>query len=77
MQATLDVVSDNYKDYGVMFEFYDADGANDPRTLLRKGVHTGGVRDYHWSAALTFNMILKLKSLNALTLKHEDSVTMV
>lgn len=46
--------------YGVIFEFYDAQDTHDPRTLLRKGASTGGVRDYHWSAALTLKMILWL-----------------
>eukprot|EP00928_Gymnodinium_smaydae_P032783 TRINITY_DN23658_c0_g1_i1.p1 TRINITY_DN23658_c0_g1~~TRINITY_DN23658_c0_g1_i1.p1 ORF type:complete len:643 (+),score=57.77 TRINITY_DN23658_c0_g1_i1:39-1967(+) len=77
MRASVDVVFENYKKYGVIFEFYDADGVSDPRSLLRKGVRTGGVRDYHWSAALTYNMILKLKALNALTLKRGDGSVML
>ena len=28
-----------------------------PRTLLRKGARTGGVRDYHWTAALVLKML--------------------
>ena len=47
-----------YDAHGVLFEFYDADGMQDPRTLLRKGVRTGGVRDYHWNAALLYVMAL-------------------
>mmetsp|Transcript_39838 Transcript_39838/g.70038 ORF Transcript_39838/g.70038 Transcript_39838/m.70038 type:complete len:694 (+) Transcript_39838:83-2164(+) len=62
--ATLDCVNDNYKKYGVIFEFYDADGMDDPRVLLRKGMESGGVRDYHWSAALTFKMIMLLHKMH-------------
>ena len=46
--------------YTVIFEFYDADDTHDPRSLLRKRSHSGGIRDYHWSAALTFRMLLEL-----------------
>jgi len=77
MQASVDVVLDNYQKYGVIFEFYDADGVHDPRTLLRKGAHTGGIRDYHWSAALTYNMILKLKALGALASKNDGTSAIV
>ena len=55
--AALDSMADNYSRFGVIFEFADAEGVHDPRFLLRKGSHTGGVRDYHWSAALAFRMI--------------------
>ena len=58
VRATLDVVRRGYEQHGVLFEFYDADGTHDPRTLLRKGARTGGVRDYHWTAALTYVMAL-------------------
>ena len=58
VRATLDVVGRGYEQHGVLFEFYDADGTHDPRTLLRKGARTGGVRDYHWTAALTYVMAL-------------------
>jgi hypothetical protein len=54
-------MQDAYLRYGVIFEFYDADGTHDPRTLMRKGHATGGVRDYHWSAALAFDAILSMK----------------
>jgi len=37
--------------------YADAEGVHDPRFLFRKGSRTGGVRDYHWSAALAFRMI--------------------
>ncbi len=44
--------------FGVLFEFYDSLDESDPRYLLRKGVHTGGVRDYHWTAALVPRLLL-------------------
>lgn len=56
LRTTLVHVQTQYQRHGVLFEFYDADGAADPRTLLRKGTHSGGVRDYHWTAALVFVM---------------------
>ena len=55
--ATLDCVQNWYSRTGVFFEFYDAKGQEDPRTLLRKGARTGGVRDYHWTAALVLKML--------------------
>eukprot|EP00947_MAST-08B_sp_MAST-8B-sp1_P004599 g4599.t1 len=64
MQATVSVVRRDYERYGVIFEFYDSLDKDDPRTLLRKGARSGGVRDYHWSAALTLKMLVKLKTLN-------------
>ena len=39
------------------YEFYDSKGIEDPRVLLRKGARTGGVRDYHWTAALILKML--------------------
>jgi hypothetical protein len=63
MTATLDAMQRAYLSFGVIFEFYDADGTHDPRTLMRKGKPTGGVRDYHWSAALAFDMILRLAAM--------------
>ena len=65
MTATVDVVSKYYELYGVIFEFYDADDKHDPRSLLRKKSHSGGIRDYHWSAALTFRMLLELNGAGA------------
>lgn len=62
MRKTLDCMAVNYRQYGVLFEFYDADGHADPRYLMRKGTHGGGVRDYHWTAALAFEMILLLEA---------------
>lgn len=60
MTATLDTMLEAYLRLGVIFEFYDADAVHDPRQLMRKGKPTGGVRDYHWSAALAFDMIMQL-----------------
>lgn len=59
MAATLDAWQAAYQAYGVIFEFLDADGKADPRTLLRKGHPSGGVRDYHWSAALAYESVLR------------------
>ena len=60
VNATLACVDGAYAKYGVLFEFYDSAGVHDPRTLLRKGARSGGVRDYHWTAALVFRMIQEL-----------------
>lgn len=54
-----------YKKHGVLFEFYDAMHKIDPTTLMRKGKVGGGVRDYHWTAAITFRMLLQLEELGA------------
>ena len=61
--ATVDAVDAWYRVHGVLFEFYDARNATDPTTLLRKGKVSGGIRDYHWTAALTFRMLLELEAL--------------
>ena len=58
VRSTLDTAQKQYQAHGTLFEFYDADGVHDPRTLLRKGAHSGGVRDYHWTAALVYVMAL-------------------
>eukprot|EP00936_MAST-01D_sp_MAST-1D-sp1_P001858 g1858.t1 len=63
--ATIDAVDTYYHAHGVVFEFYDSKNATDPTTLKRKGLTSGGVRDYHWTAALTFRMILKLEELES------------
>ena len=63
--ATVDAVDTYYHAHGVVFEFYDSKNTTDPTTLKRKGLTSGGVRDYHWTAALTFRMILKLEELEA------------
>eukprot|EP00937_MAST-01D_sp_MAST-1D-sp2_P000079 g79.t1 len=61
--ATVDAVGARYKQHGVLFEFYDSRNTTDPTVLMRKGHVSGGVRDYHWTAALTFRMILQLEQL--------------
>ena len=62
LNSTLACVDHYYQKYGVVFEFYDSAGVADPRSLLRKGTHSGGVRDYHWTAALVFRIIWDLAS---------------
>ena len=64
MIASIDTVDFWYRKHGTLFEFYDSMNISDPTTLLRKG-HTdsGGVRDYHWTAALAFRMLLDLEKL--------------
>ncbi len=43
---------------GTVFEFYDSAGAVAPTRLTRKRTRgIGGVRDYHWTAALTLRMM--------------------
>lgn len=49
-----------YAQWGVDFEFYDAADKVDPTVLQRKGHASGGVRDYHWTAALTFKALTQL-----------------
>jgi len=75
MQATLDCVQKYYDNYGVIFEFYDSQDTHDPRTLLRKGAHSGGVRDYHWSAAITSQMILAVDEWEAPTSSPSPPLT--
>ena len=61
LKSTLASVEKWYRDTGVFYEFYDATGKADPRTLMRKGAKTGGVRDYHWSAALILQLLVDEK----------------
>lgn len=58
IKSSLDIALKYYEKYGVIFEFYDALDETPPTKLLRKGKPTGGVRDYHWSAAMLFKMML-------------------
>ena len=46
-----------YEKHATVFEFYDSTGTEDPTALLRKGARSGGVRDYHWTAALVALML--------------------
>ena len=57
LEATINCVEEWYNKTGVFYEFYDSKGLEDPRVLLRKGARTGGVRDYHWTAALILKML--------------------
>ena len=56
-RAAVTTVAQGYREFGTSFEFYDSANATPPTQLARKGKHCGGVRDYHWTAALTFWMI--------------------
>ncbi|MBI4978111.1 MAG: hypothetical protein HZC28_11545 [Spirochaetes bacterium] len=64
---TVNYVMKYYKEYGVVFEFYDATDELPPVKCARKGPSTGvydlrkkmdSIRDYHWTAALTLCFIL-------------------
>lgn len=53
----LEQVAHWYRQEGVIFEFYDAEGVDSPRRLYRKGGCGGrwintNISDYHWSAAV-------------------------
>ena len=56
-RATVDMVARAYEEYGTTFEFYDSSSKVAPTVLQRKGHASGGVRDYHWTAANTFWML--------------------
>lgn len=54
-KATVEMVRKGYEQFGVSFEFYDSTGKVPPTQLERKSSpNSGGVRDYHWTAANTF-----------------------
>ncbi len=67
LKSTIDCVDMWYEKTGVFYEFYDSKGQQDPRTLLRKGASTGGVRDYHWTAALILQMLVNENMKNTTT----------
>ncbi len=51
---------------GTVFEFYDTYGEVPPTRLSRKGAGgLGGVRDYHWTAALTLRMMAEEAAMEA------------
>lgn len=53
--ATVEMVRTGYEEFGTSFEFYDSTGRVPPTRLQRKSsLDSGGVRDYHWTAANTF-----------------------
>jgi neutral trehalase len=57
-RATVDMVADGYEKFGTSFEFYDSSNKVPPTQLARKGsANSGGVRDYHWTAANAFWML--------------------
>lgn len=57
-QATVEMVGQSYEKWGTVFEFYDSNGKMEPPFLQRKGSpSSGGVRDYHWTAANTFYLL--------------------
>ena len=70
--ATVDTVDAWYHEHGVVFEFYDAFNATDPTILQRKGHASGGIRDYHWTAALTLAMLLELEHGGTLVPDAQD-----
>jgi hypothetical protein len=64
----LHYVNHYYRTYGVLFEFYDAKDAVPPVACDRKGprrapydirVKMDAIRDYHWTAALTADLLLR------------------
>lgn len=65
--AALHMVDQAYRNHGVLFEFYPVDTHTPPTRLHRKGpakeVYSlsgkfDNIRDYHWTAALTLDLIL-------------------
>jgi hypothetical protein len=67
-ERTLAFVQEAYAQYGVLFEFYDARGQRPPMACDRKGPVSGVydiraryevIRDYHWTAALCFDLMLR------------------
>ena len=68
-ETTLQHVDRYYREYGVIFEFYDAADKVAPTRCDRKGpcrdtydlrVKVDSIRDYHWSAALSAVMLLNV-----------------
>ncbi|MGC9453930.1 MAG: amylo-alpha-1,6-glucosidase [Phycisphaerae bacterium] len=67
VDATIEHVRKYYEQYGVIFEFFDSTDRVPPPACDRKGPQRGhynirekfdSIRDYHWSAALTAEMLL-------------------
>ncbi len=65
---TIEHVRKYYEQAGVVFEFYDAKDQLPPWHCDRKGPHRGvydfrqkydGIRDYHWTAAITACLLLE------------------
>lgn len=54
----LGVVQKCYEHFGCIFEFYDSMDHKPPTVLPRKHHrHSGSIRDYHWSSAITFYLL--------------------
>jgi neutral trehalase len=65
---TITYVNKYYKQFGVLFEFFDAKDEIPPTQCDRKGPHQApynirqkmdAIRDYHWTAALVALLLLK------------------
>ncbi len=56
----LELIDGHYKTFGVLFEFYDSLNVTAPNRLRRKGQSNGGIRDFHWTAAITLLLLLRL-----------------
>ncbi|MFW6065953.1 MAG: amylo-alpha-1,6-glucosidase [Planctomycetota bacterium] len=70
VSATVEHVRKYYEQYGVIFEFFDSTDRVPPPECDRKGPQSGrydirekfdSIRDYHWSAALTAEMLLQVQ----------------
>ena len=70
---TVNMVDRWYKQSGTVFEFYDSEDVTPPWLLNRKGevvepydfrVRYQAIRDYGWTATLTFDMLNRLKNDN-------------
>lgn len=72
VSKTLDCVERYYREYGVLFEFYDAGDERPPVACDRKGPRqkpydirnkVDSIRDYHWTAALVADLLLEKGTL--------------
>lgn len=66
-EKTIRYVNKYYEQFGVLFEFFDAKDERTPPECDRKGARRppydirrkmDSIRDYHWTAALTFCLLL-------------------
>jgi hypothetical protein len=62
-EKTLDMVAENYRKTGVLWECYDPEGANSAAEVRRTSPAGGAtsIADYNWTAALFVDMILRPK----------------
>jgi glycogen debranching enzyme len=67
-ERTIALVDKYYKQYGVLFEYYDSSDHTPPVRCDRKGPFrepydirqkVNVIRDYHWTAALTFSLLVE------------------